>query len=84
MIEILLVLLFNSLAIIGLHYALQYDEVHGEIFNQQVLWRIHYYAKKWLGEHWSKPFGGCVVCMASVWSLPVYFYFFDFGLLYFI
>jgi len=84
MIEILLVLLLNSFAIIGLHHAMQYDAVDGKVFNKQLLWWVKYYAEKYLGDHWSKPFGGCVVCMASVWSLPVYFYFLDFSLLYFI
>lgn len=71
------VLLFNALFISGLHYTMQYDEVHGEVFNQQILWPVRYWALKILGDYWSKPFGGCLVCMSGLWSIPVYFYFFD-------
>lgn len=77
MIDTLLILLFNSLFIIGLHYTLQYDEVDGEVFNAQILWRIKYYAVKFLGDYWSKPFGGCMICMSALWSVPVYFAYFD-------
>lgn len=77
MITLFGVLLLNALMILGLHYTLQYDEVDGEVFNEQILWRIKYYAVKYLGDYWSKPFGGCLICMSALWSVPVYFYFFD-------
>lgn len=77
MLETFAILILNSLAIMGLHYTLQYDEVDGEVFNQQIFWKVKWYANKYLGEYWSKPFGGCLICMSGLWSLPVYFAYYD-------
>ena len=57
---ILLVLLFNSLYIVGLRLA--FDE--GMIFE-----KLNEKGEKYLGKLWM-PIAGCVTCMASVHSWP--------------
>ena len=70
-------LITNCLFICGLNYAFSCDVIpDGNIINKQVLWFVSYYSKKIMGEFWSKPIAGCIVCMASIWSLPIYIYFF--------
>ena len=77
MIQLLLILFLNSLFIFGLHYSFSYDEdADGNIFNKSLLWFVQYYAKKFLGNYIAKLFGGCIICMASLWSLPFFFLYF--------
>lgn len=77
-IHFLLVLIVNSFAILGLHYAFSYDYIMDggkeKIVDKNFLWFVSFYAKKIFGRHWSKPIATCVVCMASIWSLPIYTY----------
>jgi hypothetical protein len=58
--QILLVLLFNSLYIVGLRLA--FDE--GMIFE-----KLNEKGEEYLGKLWM-PIAGCVTCMASVHSWP--------------
>jgi len=58
--EILVVLLFNSLYIVGLRMAFE----EGMIFEKFNEWGEEYLGKLWM------PIGGCVTCMASVHSYP--------------
>jgi hypothetical protein len=66
-----LFVVLQSLAINGIKYSMQ----KGMILENFGLWM-----KDKLGDYWFKPFGGCVVCMASVWGtitfwisiLPIY------------
>jgi hypothetical protein len=41
--------------------------------DKMILWRVHYYIRSIVGEYLSKPLFTCVWCMASVWSIPVFF-----------
>ena len=72
MIEILLLLLFNSLYIFGFASATDYGETVDKTpdpDDRELLWWIRWYlrnAPKWI----QKPVFGCVVCMASVHSWP--------------
>lgn len=49
-----------------------YSTARSSITDKMVLWKLRYYAEKYLGEFWSKPFFTCPTCMASVHS--TYFY----------
>ena len=77
MIEILLLLLFNSLYIFGFFSATDYTEtvdLTPDPNDREALWWIKWglrNAPQWL----QKPIFGCVVCMASVhsWVYPVFY-----------
>jgi hypothetical protein len=64
--DILMLLLFNSLYVLGFYLAIQPDMIG---------WPITKYGSK-LGK-WFNPIGGCVTCMASMHSWP---YLLAFGL----
>ena len=81
MIELLVILLFNSLVCFGFWNACLYENT-GEIdyidnkihhrYNKGVLWRLD----KWAKDKWFyKPLCGCVPCMASIHSTYVYWAF---------
>lgn len=40
--------------------------------SKEILWFIKYYSEKWIGDKWTKPICGCVICMASLHSLLVW------------
>jgi len=79
MLDVILLLLFNSLYIFGLWYAADYSvetNVDGvETYKEgEILGYLGYYAEMlptWL----YKPLLGCVVCMASLhsWVYPVFY-----------
>lgn len=81
----LLLAFINSFVIIGVYEATGYElnerkkflspnEKGCDTFKyKMILWFVGYYGDKWLGKFWSKPFYSCCTCMASFWSLPVYF-----------
>jgi hypothetical protein len=71
MIDIILLLLLNSLYVLGFYLSLQ----QGMVFST-----INTYGELYLKKLWM-PIGGCVTCMASVHSW-VYFLFYDLDLLY--
>ena len=71
----LLLSFINALFIIGMNRAFFYDNVKGIPVDgdKMILWKIHYKVRSIVGEYWSKPLFTCVWCMASVWSIPVFF-----------
>ena len=73
--EILLLLLINSLSIIGIYKAGYYlTDKEGEPIEdtKMVLWKAKFYSLKYLGEFWSKPIITCPTCMASLHSTYVF------------
>jgi len=65
--NIILLLIFNSLAILGLHYTTR---------GGQILYFLTHVANKVLGlDGWhaqlKKPLLDCPTCMASIWGVPV-------------
>ncbi len=76
LIEIALLLILNSLVIIGLHRAALYyvNPEDGTILQDSkgILWAVKFYTEKTFGEFYSKPLISCVSCMASVHSTYVY------------
>lgn len=65
----------NALFIIGMNRAFYYDNVDGIPVggDKMILWKLHHQVRQRVGNYWSKPLFSCVWCMASVWSVPVYF-----------
>lgn len=89
------ILILNCLIIFGLFEAMYYKKVRvdwtldkvecdvKEVFEMQdkmFLWFIPYNLRKILPEFWIKPIASCVICMASVHSTYVYWFFYDFNL----
>lgn len=88
MIEIILLLIFNSLYIQGLYRSSTFEWKSNFVYKptkknmkieyvereyRMILWRLKYYSIKYIGDYWSKPIITCPTCMASVHSS--YFYF---------
>jgi len=69
MIDTLMFMLINSMFINGLKLAME---------EGMILSRLGKWGEKWLGYLW-QPLGGCVTCMASVYSIP-YWLTFDWNL----
>lgn len=74
MLEILLLLLFNSLYIIGLwnstDYSIQEDVDGRKTYKEgEILGKLGYHTRN-LPEWLYKPLLGCVMCMASIHSYP--------------
>jgi hypothetical protein len=66
--------------IFGLNYAYQFDYIFGKgIKNKNILWFAKYFFihKIGINEFWQKPLFDCVVCMSSVYSLPVFWWFYE-------
>lgn len=96
MIELFQILGLNSIIIIGLFESMYYKKVntfdiepsdkacgvvHKEaIADKMLLWFIPFYLRKILPEYIIKPIASCVICMASVHSTYVYWYFYEFNL----
>lgn len=76
MLELLILLSFNSLACLGFWNACLYDKKRKL---KGVLWRL----EKWGENKWYyKPIGGCLPCMASLHSiLPYWGYMYSTGAL---
>lgn len=74
-IDVLVLLLFNSLLIIGLHRAsVYYTGEDGSILEDTKgsLWRVRRYCLGRFGDFWSKPLITCPPCMASLHSTYVF------------
>jgi hypothetical protein len=92
--ELLYLAFFNSAICVGLYESTRYEikkEVHVDLEQgcyknsslfvyKMFFWRIAFYGNKILGEFWSKPFYNCITCMASVHSVYVYWFFYDFSI----
>ena len=69
--EFLLLLIINSLFIVGLHHATTYELTRfGDVLKTEsrLLWPLRYYAEQYLTTWIYKPLIGCVACMASFWG----------------
>lgn len=73
----------NVFFIFGLYYAAQFKAEWirtPELYNNysgywqykrdesEILGWLHFKLSNLIGDYWSKPFFGCVVCMASIWG----------------
>ena len=81
MVDIILLLIFNTFICVGVYIATQWDgsdqfdeypeKLRGfDIKDPMILWWLRYYAS-YLPKFWQKPVYRCLPCMASVWSVPV-------------
>ena len=63
--------------------AFYYEEVGGEVneASKMVLWRVRYWFSKRISRFYMKPLFTCVWCMASVYSVGIFFpyYLFCYG-----
>ena len=78
MLDTLLLILFNSLLIFGLHYSMDYEKdafgnISGEIF-----FKFRLFIEKNISLL-AKPLCSCVICMSSIHSFYVFWLFNDFG-----
>jgi len=94
LLSLILLLVVNSLIIIGLYHVVNFEVEEGYGYDQDtfemkreytkthkmILWWVKYWGDKYINEFWSKSLYDCVVCMASVHSLYVYWYFYSFDL----
>jgi len=46
-----------------------------DIQTKSIFWFVKFYGTKWVGETLMSPICGCVICMASVHSIYVYWFF---------
>jgi hypothetical protein len=68
MINLLLLALFNSLFIVGMYRAYSYTD-------NKIFGKIRFQLEKVLPIFLQKPMFACVWCMASLWSIPVYWFY---------
>lgn len=68
LINILLLALFNALFIVGMYRAYSYTD-------NMIFGKIRYRLEKILPYNLQKPLFACVWCMASLWSIPVYWFY---------
>lgn len=92
MIDLIILLILNSLYIIGFYNAVDYDRTTVDdwsndklqqkeaIINKQFLWFIAYYTN-WLPQLIKTPLYDCIKCMASIHSLYIYWAVYDFTLI---
>ena len=93
LLSILLMLLLNSLFIIGLHNAARFEfhplgikdcqgaDQYGVMNDSKMLlWKLRYTAEKKLGLFYSKPLFSCPPCMASIWGTVFYFSYIGFSI----
>lgn len=73
MIDLIILLLLNSLYIIGFHNAVDYelDKDKITVIHKQVLWQFAYYTD-WLPQLIKIPLYDCLKCMASLHSIIPY------------
>jgi len=88
--ELISILLFNSVYIVGLYNAMDYDMIKIDDWSggkwgekevptkKQVLWFIPYYTQ-WLPQIIRTPLYDCINCMASIHGFYFYWFFFDFN-----
>jgi hypothetical protein len=81
MIDLLLLVVFNSLYIFGIktitYYDVEVTDTQEKIIDKMVFWKLRYWSIKYIGVYWSKPLLLCTPCMASVHGLYFYFIFSD-------
>lgn len=78
MTELITLLIFNSLLIVGIYNAVDYDyDVDKKPTNKKILWWVSYYTRKF--PKWTtNPIYGCILCMASFHSIYIYWFMYDF------
>jgi len=77
MIELLTLLIFNSLLIIGIYNAVDYDlDVDSKPVSKKILWFVGWYTRK-LPSWFTDPIYGCIMCMASVHGFYMFWLFND-------
>ena len=70
--QVFVLLIFNSLAIIGIHNMFACEEM---IFGPLALWFEDKIGKKW---YWiTKPLYNCPPCMIVIYGLPLSFFIYD-------
>ena len=80
MIETIILLIFNSLFIVGLYKSMDYEiDENGKPCNRMILWFIPHYTK-WLPEVIQTPLYNCIKCMASIHGFYIFWYFYPFEL----
>ena len=80
--SILLLLIFNSLVIIGFNRITEYGlDVDRKPVDKDILWFVRWYSLKWIGRTLSKPICTCIVCMSSLHSVYVFWFVYDFTLI---
>ena len=75
MIELLTLLIFNSLLIVGIYNATDYElDVDLKPTNKNILWWVKWYTRK-LPFWFTDPLHGCIMCMASVHGFYLFWIF---------
>ena len=75
MIELLTLLIFNSLLIVGIHNAVDYElDVDLKPTNKNILWWVKWYTRN-LPDWFTDPLHGCIMCMASVHGFYIFWIF---------
>jgi hypothetical protein len=93
--QYLVLLILNSLLCIGIYKACDYELDrsqslhghhgihilrHGSVGAKSILWFIKFYGNKLFGETFMSPICGCVICMASIHSIYVFWSYHSFTL----
>ena len=89
MINLLILIILNSLLCAGLYAAFSYEYLPPKSVGDKsvdndtkgILWFWRFYVLERIPYRLSKPLGNCLTCMASVYSFLPYWYFYrwDFG-----
>ncbi len=90
MTELIILLLLNSLYIIGFYHSVDYEikdkvilstgEVKKIPHRKQALWFVAYYTD-WLPQFIKIPLYDCIKCMASIHSVYIYWAVYDFTII---
>lgn len=74
MIDLLTLVLFNSLYICGLYNSVYYElDVDKKPINKEILWWGRWYTRN-LPNMLRKPLTECIICMASIHSFPFWIF----------
>ena len=77
--ELFLLLLINSLYIVGFHKACDYEyDVHLKPINKMAMWWLPYYTK-WLPQFIKTPLYDCMKCMSSIHGFYFFWFFKEFS-----
>ena len=78
MLELIMLLLFNSLLIVGIYNAVDYElDVDKKPINKKILWFVSWHTRN-LSTWITNPIYGCILCMASFHSVYIYWFMYDF------
>jgi len=79
MINVLILTILNCALIVGLYKSFQFEynkDLKPDNDTKNCFWFYKYYILDRLPYRVAKPFGGCLVCMSSVFSFAPYWWFY--------